>query len=366
VKPPAGRFWAYSLENFEQFEKEEKIHYSVTGKPYLKHYLDEMPGNSVDDLWFNCVYKSKEERIGYPTQKPEALMERIIKSASNENDVIVDPFMGGGTTIAVADKLNRKWIGIDQSVQAVKVTEYRLHAQNDLFSSPFIVQLHKYDYDTLRYKEAFAFEAWVVAQFGGQSNSKQRTDLGLDGKAKDGAPIQVKRSDDIGRNVVDNFFSAIQRYDKNLFEKKKAEGLPVGYIMAFSFGKGAIQEVARLKNQENVAIKLVRVDEIVPIAKKPILTLQFTELDRDAKGSKELELRAKGDSAASIEFYSWNFEFEVEKGFRADVIIDKQGVQRHKFKPGIHNIAVKVVDNDGLEAMEVVKLKVNGETMVVN
>jgi DNA modification methylase len=90
----------------------------------------------VDNFWVNCVYKNKSERIGYPTQKPEALLERIIKCASNEGDLVLDPFMGGGTTIVVADRLNRQWIGIDQSAMAVKVTELRLQKQVELFSSP--------------------------------------------------------------------------------------------------------------------------------------------------------------------------------------------------------------------------------------
>jgi hypothetical protein len=77
-----------------------------------------------------------KERIGYPTQKPEALLERIINMASNDGDIVLDPFMGGGTTIAVADRLNRQWIGVDQSAMAVKATELRLQKQADLFSSP--------------------------------------------------------------------------------------------------------------------------------------------------------------------------------------------------------------------------------------
>lgn len=229
-----------------------------------------------------------------------------------------------------------------------------------MFSKPFIVQLHKYDYDTLRYKDAFEFESWIVSQFGGTSNTKQRGDLGLDGKTKDNTPIQVKRSDNIGRNVVDNFLSAVQRYDKALFEKNKAAKKPVGFIIAFSFGKGAIQEVARLNNQEDALIKLVTVEEIVPIAKKPTLTIQVNEAARDKNNVRELELIASGHSVAGIEFYSWDFNFQADKGFKPDVIIDKQGTQRHKFKPGTHNIAVKVVDNEGLDNIEVVKLKVNG------
>ncbi len=127
AKPPQGRYWAYSKENMEKFDADNRLYYSSTGKPYLKHYLDEMPGNNVDELWFNCVFKSKAERIGYPTQKPMALLERIIKSSTNEGDVVLDPFVGGGTTVAVADILQRKWIGIDQSIAAIKVTEHRLN-----------------------------------------------------------------------------------------------------------------------------------------------------------------------------------------------------------------------------------------------
>jgi hypothetical protein len=316
------------------------------------------------DVWYIATINGmSKERIGYPTHKPEALLEKIIKASSNEGDIVLDPFVGGGTTIAVADRLNRKWIGIDQSVQAVKVTELRLHKLNDgnLFGSPFTVQLHKYDYDTLRYGDAFEFESWTVQQFGGTSNTKQRGDFGLDGKMPDNTPIQVKRSDGIGRNVIDNFLSAVKRADKKLYDKNIEDKKPIGYIIAFTFGRGAVEEVARLKLKENIIIELVTVDKIVPIAKKPTITVAINELSRDEKGVCEIEFTATGQSEAGIEFYSWDFEHDTEKGFRASVIIDKSGSQTAKFKAGQHNIAVKVVDNDGLESIEVIKLKVNGK-----
>ncbi|TAH30410.1 MAG: hypothetical protein EAZ06_03505 [Cytophagales bacterium] len=197
----------------------------------IRVYLDERLGMTAPDYWeIDIINQQSKERIGYPTQKPEKLLERIIKCASNEGDIILDCFVGGGTTIAVADKLNRHWIGIDQSVNAVKVTEFRLNKQQNLFSKPFSVQLHKYDYDTLRNKDAFEFETWIVGQFGGLSNSKQRGDLGLDGRTRENQAIQVKRSDNVGRNVIDNFFSAVQRFDKVSFEKHKLENKPVGFI----------------------------------------------------------------------------------------------------------------------------------------
>ncbi|WP_062429030.1 site-specific DNA-methyltransferase, partial [Treponema endosymbiont of Eucomonympha sp.] len=226
------RYWRYSYEKMQGLIKEGRIIQTKAGNvPAYKRYLDEMPGVALQNIWddINVIQPQSKERIGYPTQKPEALLERIIKMASNEGDTVLDPFMGGGTAIAVADKLNRRWLGIDQSAMAVKVTELRLQKQQDLFSAPYAVQLHKYDYDTLRYKDAFAFEAWIVRQFGGTPNAKQRGDMGLDGKAADGAPIQVKRSDNIGRGVIDNFKSAAERFDKNLFEKNIAAQKPIGY-----------------------------------------------------------------------------------------------------------------------------------------
>lgn len=356
------RVWRWTKDRMEEAYKNGIVLQTKPGGvPVLKRYLDEQEGTPVDDCWLDIInVQSAKEKIGYPTQKPEILLKRIIDIASNEGDTILGPFVGGGTTVAVADKHNRRWIGIDQSVQAIKVTEFRMNLQQDLFSKPFITQLHKYDYDTLRYKDAFEFETFIVQQFGGITNTKQRGDFGLDGKTKDGSPIQVKRSDNIGRNVVDNFLSAVQRFDKKLFDKNIAEQKPIGYIIAFTFGRGAIEEVARLKNKENQIIKLVTVEEIIPIAKKPTLTIAIKDLGKDKKNLTEIEFMATAVSIADIEFYAWDFTYQADKGFKPAVLIDKQGIQNHKFKAGLHNIAVKVVDNDGLDNIEIIKLKVNG------
>ena len=98
---------------------------------YLKR-VSENRGVLMHDVWddINFIAPTSKERIGYPTQKPEALLERIIKASSNIGDIVLDPFMGGGTTIAVADRLDRKWIGIDISEVAVNVTRNRLTKSN--------------------------------------------------------------------------------------------------------------------------------------------------------------------------------------------------------------------------------------------
>ncbi|MEZ5670995.1 MAG: site-specific DNA-methyltransferase [Thiotrichaceae bacterium] len=362
--------WRYERETMQKLHDQERIYYpkqkdgsfDFTKRPRLKRYLKEQQGQLAGDVWTDIqnLQAHSKERIGYPTQKPEALIERIITMASNENDVILDPFVGGGTTVVVADKLKRNWIGIDQSVQAVKVSEMRLQKQQDLFSKPFVMQLHKYDYDTLRYKDAFQFESWIIQQLGGTANLKQRSDLGIDGRSQDGLAIQVKRSDNIGREVVDKFQSACKRFDNHLFEKQVADQAPVGIIIAFSFGKGAIQEIARLKNEENTIIQLLKVEEIVPIAKKPKLNVIFTDLGLDNKKMREIEFTAHAESDAGIEFFAWDFSYEQPEGFKADVLIDKVGKQTQTFKTGSHIIAVKVVDNEGLENFEILRLKING------
>jgi DNA modification methylase len=356
-----GEATAKSLTTFEKLELLDKHHLiemSKNGTPRFKKHLEDSKGQLLGNIWIDItnIGSKTKERIGYPTQKPEKLLERIIEMASNEGDVVLDPFVGGGTTVAVADRLKRRWIGIDQSVQAVKVTEMRLIQQRDLFSQPFETQLLKYDFDTLRYQDAFEFEQFIITQFGGTPNVRQRGDLGIDGKAMDHTPIQVKRSDGIGRNVVDNFQSAITRYDKRCYEKNKSEARPIGYLIAFSFGKGAIEEVARLKNVENVIIQLVKVSEIVPMAQRPKLQITHTVVNSDKKGMSNVQINATAQSDCEIQFYSWDLDYKVNIGFRPSILLDKKGEQTLALKAGQHAIAVKVVNDDGLEAIKILRL----------
>ena len=356
-----GMHWVTTHDKLDAYDEQGLVYFPPKGvTPQLKYYLEQSPGVPISEVWDDVKLVQGNESIGYPTQKPEALLERIIKCASNEGDVILDPFMGGGTTAAIADKLQRKWIGIDQSVVAIKVTELRLLKQRGFFSAPFTVQLQKHDYNKLRNEDAFEFEDWIVRQFGGEPNVKKRGDLGLDGK-KDGIPIQVKRSDGVGRAVIDNFKSAVERADKKLFCQCVKEKRPVGYIIAFSFGKGAIEEAARLKNREGVIIELITVDKIVPIADGPTkVTVKMRELERDARGNCKIEFTAIGQSESGIEFYTWDFDYDAVKGFMPSEILDKSGKQTHTFKAGEHTVAVKVVDNEGLESVEIFRLNVNG------
>jgi DNA modification methylase len=125
--PPPGTHWRFSQAEIDRMEEEGRIYYSPSGMPYVKSYLHELPGRPVQNLWTDIVMsKSGAERIGYPTQKPEALLKRVILASSKPGDLVADFFCGGGVTPAAAQRLGRRWIACDSSRIAVSVTLNRL------------------------------------------------------------------------------------------------------------------------------------------------------------------------------------------------------------------------------------------------
>ena len=111
-----------------EYARQDRLTYAQTGMPSYKRFLDEMPGVPLQDLWIDIgpVGPKTRERIGYPTQKPLALLDRIIRVSSNEGDVVLDPFCGCATALVAADRLQRQWVGIDLSPLAAKLVHKRL------------------------------------------------------------------------------------------------------------------------------------------------------------------------------------------------------------------------------------------------
>ena len=131
------RVWRWTKERMEQAYRDGMVVQLQPGAvPQQKRYLDEMPGTPVDTIWDDVqpIQARSKERIGYPTQKPLALLDRIIKASSNEGDIVLDPFCGCATACVASDKLGRRWIGIDISPKAVELVNMRLQeAMGDLF-----------------------------------------------------------------------------------------------------------------------------------------------------------------------------------------------------------------------------------------
>ena len=151
------RYWRFSEKKMKELYKQGRIVQTTPGTvPRQKRYADEMPGVPLQDLWLDIkpIQSQAAERVGYDTQKPEALLERILKVSSKENDLVVDCFVGSGTTAAVAEKLNRRWIACDLGRFAIHTTRKRLLGIPNV--RPFVVQnLGKYER-----------QAWQAAEFG--------------------------------------------------------------------------------------------------------------------------------------------------------------------------------------------------------
>jgi DNA modification methylase len=188
VRPYRGRHWAYSRESLEQMYDEGRIEFRSTGMPVYKRYLDEQPGVPLQDIWTDIRLTSADkERLGYPTQKPVALLDRIISSSSNPGDSVLDPFCGCGTTIDAAQGLARPWTGIDITFIAVDLIEKRLldrypsiPGTYETLGIPRDVQ----GAQALFERSPFDFERWAVSRINAQPNEKQVADKGVDGVAR--------------------------------------------------------------------------------------------------------------------------------------------------------------------------------------
>jgi len=177
----------------KRFEEEGRLFYTKSGMPRLKQYLEDMPGIALQDIWNDIppISSQAAERLGYPTQKPLALLERIISASSNEGDVVLDPFCGCGTTITAAEKLKRRWIGIDITHLAVNLMRSRLIDMfGDDVKRTFKVigeptTLEDAENLALADNEKYQFQFWALGLVGARPDAageKKGADRGIDGK----------------------------------------------------------------------------------------------------------------------------------------------------------------------------------------
>ena len=187
-------------------------------------YLDENKGRTIPDWWNDIPagsQMSKRERLGYPTQKPVSLLERIIKASSNEGDVVLDPFCGCGTAIDAAVRLNRRWIGMDITHLAVNVMKYRLLSEFGVDPATLDVTGEPVDEagaEALAEQDRYEFQYWALGKIGAQPlNDKKGADKGVDGiitfmdnKKSKRIIVQVK-SGGVKRNDIATLHSDMQR-----------------------------------------------------------------------------------------------------------------------------------------------------------
>jgi DNA modification methylase len=289
------RYWRYSRENMEKLYKEGRVVQTRPGGvPRLKRYLDEGKGVPLGSVWDDIgpVQGVAGERIGYPTQKPLKLLDRIIEISSKEGDVVLDAFCGCGTALVAAQNAGRHWIGSDISPTACRVMAKRLRDNCGINENEklwrigrgFVVRDLPWTEQQLRKLPPFEFENWAVIAIGGTPNQSKVGDMGIDGRIypvsalpqQRGAgdqfafmnewyPVQVKQRDKAGRPDVDSFEAVMIR-----------ENRQKGYIVAFDFTIDAEREVRRFRQKQGREIVLLTVRELLDIQlsatvpKKPV------------------------------------------------------------------------------------------------
>ena len=190
IDPPKGASWRWSQEKINELCKSEKIVLTSAGKPAVKRYLDEMPGHPIGDIWTDIppINPMAKERLGYKTQKPVALLTRIIKASSHKGDLVFDPFCGCGTTIEAAEKLGRRWLGIDITHHAIALIIKRLSDAFGKECNYTIIGLPE-DYPSakaLAKQDKYEFQWWALSLVGarpagGVDDKKKGADKGIDG-----------------------------------------------------------------------------------------------------------------------------------------------------------------------------------------
>jgi DNA modification methylase len=142
VRPYKGRYWAYTREKMAAFERQGRLVYTKSGMPEYKRYLDDNPGTPLQDIWddISPVNSQAKERLGWATQKPEALLDRVVAASSKPGDIVLDPFCGCGTALVAAQKLDRRWVGIDITYLSIAVMRARLKDSFGLDDVPVIGQ----------------------------------------------------------------------------------------------------------------------------------------------------------------------------------------------------------------------------------
>lgn len=236
LTPPAGTHWRWSQDRINEALANKIIFFSSKGVPRYKQYLDDIEGLTIQDTWtdFYSLSSQDKERLGYPTQKPEILLERIIKASSHEGDLILDAYCGCGTTVSVAEKLKRRWVGIDITYQSISLILKRISENfpgdalnnielngvpQDIESA--IALAHKEDDRTRK-----EFEKWAVLTYSNNKaiiNEKKGGDGGIDGNSytidRDENGYQtarevlfsVKSNKNLNPSVIRDFYGTIER-----------------------------------------------------------------------------------------------------------------------------------------------------------
>ncbi len=216
---PGPEGWRLTKDKLRALDEQGDMFWTSNGVPRRKVRPEAEPGQQIGNLWtdIEAIGSQAAERLGYPTQKPEALLERIIRASSNEGDVVLDPFCGCGTAIAVSQRLNRQWLGIDITYAAIQTIKMRLAAFDGIKYETRGEPVSLSDAQKLAQEDPYQFQWWSLGLVGARPDAQKKgADKGIDGKLyfQDGAAREIIISVKGGRvhsNVVSELVGVVQR-----------------------------------------------------------------------------------------------------------------------------------------------------------
>ncbi|MGE0175297.1 MAG: DNA methyltransferase [Oligoflexales bacterium] len=399
ISPPPGRHWMYDQDGINKLIKDHGIFWTNKGTPRLKTYYDGNQGVAIGSVWTDVfpINSQANERLGYSTQKPEALLDRIIQSSSNEGDLVADFFCGSGTTLAVAEKLGRRWIGADLGRFAIHTSRKRMieiqrerHKANEAYR-PFDV------YNLGRYERQW----WQQERLQGADEEHRKVVLGFykaEVLANSVSPLLHGKK---GRAFVhvDSIDSLLTRDELDaVAEACHAAGGKELHCLAWEFEMDLKQEALKLeKDYDLQSIRLIPIPREImeKNRKEPPPFLEMAELEaesviqkEDGKKvveikltrftpslaevpSKELEAlreRAIQSGFDFIDFWAVDFDYHPDMPFyhhwqtyrtrknrKLPTLSDRKFTYE---KPGKYTVCVKVIDVFGCDTTTLLEVTV--------
>lgn len=375
LSPPPGKHWIWSQNKIDNAIKRGLIVFSKTGMPQVKRYLDEVGGHRLHDIWtdVNPIGSVATERLDYPTQKPEALLERIVKASSTQGDLVADFFCGAGTTLAVAEKLGRRWIGADLSKFAIHTTRKRL--LNIAGCIPFeVLNLGRYQKAKLKENGVSLYIDFILKLYRAEPLSGYTT---LHGK-KAGRMIHIGDVDSI----------VTEREIRETVKECAGAGVKSVDILGWDFEMGLHDLVDRIGDEHSVKIRLVQIPrealEVRDAAREEVkfFDLNYLEIEHRVSGKiltialKDFvisnpeylpeEVREKVKKFTDyIDYWAVDFDYKDDtfhnmwQSFRTRKHPSLETKCSHAYeKAGKYQVVVKVVDIFGNDTNKLINVEV--------